>query len=139
VKYYAPSANQRPHFIGVGQDLSLLRQYVPFLLHDGMVFSAMVAMASMGANIAATGNRERSSESLKYYQLAVSMLRQRLTDESQRSSDAVIATLSNLCGFEVSVAPFDNVYRFGSLTSYPRPCLANLRLSICTLKPSDMS
>lgn len=106
VKYYAPSANQRPHFIGVGQDLSLLRQYVPFLLHDGMVFSAMVAMASMGANIAATGNRERSSESLKYYQLAVSMLRQRLTDESQRSSDAVIATLSNLCGFEAMSGKF---------------------------------
>jgi hypothetical protein len=139
VKYYAPSANQRPHFIGVGQDLSLLRQYIPFILHDGMVFSAMVAMASLGANIAATGDRERSSQSLKYYQLAVSMLRQRLTDESQRSSDAVIATLSNLCGFEVSVVPSNYVYKFGSLTSYPRPCLANLALSICILKESDMS
>jgi hypothetical protein len=139
VKYYAPSANQRPHFIGVGQDLSLLRQYIPFILHDGMVFSAVVAMASLGANIAATGDRERSSQSLKYYQLAVSMLRQRLTDESQRSSDAVIATLSNLCGFEVSVAPSNNVYKFGSLTSYPRPCLANLAPWICILKASDMS
>lgn len=90
--------------MGVGQDLSLLRQYIPFILHDRMVFSAMVAMASLGADIAANGNRERSSETLKYYQLAVSLLRQRLMDESQRSNDAVVVTLSNLCGFEVSLS-----------------------------------
>ncbi|KIW15594.1 hypothetical protein PV08_05642 [Exophiala spinifera] len=66
-------------------------------------------MASLGADIAANGTRERSSETLKYYQLAVSMLRQRLTDESQRSSDAVVATLSNLCGFEAMSGRFDAV------------------------------
>ncbi|KAK5457251.1 hypothetical protein LTS15_005032 [Exophiala xenobiotica] len=121
VKYYAPSANQRPHFIGVGQDLSLLRQYIPFILHDEMVFSAMVAMASLGANIAATGDRERSSQSLKYYQLAVSMLRQRLTDESQRSSDAVIATLSNLCGFETLI-PADGNFTYPKHPFDPELC-----------------
>ncbi|KAK5266171.1 hypothetical protein LTR99_008170 [Exophiala xenobiotica] len=121
VKYYAPSANQRPHFIGVGQDLSLLRQYIPFILHDGMVFSAVVAMASLGANIAATGDRERSSQSLKYYQLAVSMLRQRLTDESQRSSDAVIATLSNLCGFETLI-PADGKFTYPKHPFDPELC-----------------
>lgn len=101
MKHYSPSAIQRPHFIGVGQDLSLLRDYIPFILHDRMVFCALVAMSSMSANIAATGDRQRSPDTLRFYHLAVSLLRQRLAEESQRSTDAVIITLSNLCGFEV--------------------------------------
>jgi hypothetical protein len=32
---------------------------------------------------------------------AVSQLRERLATESERSKDAVVVTLSNLCGFEV--------------------------------------
>jgi len=102
VRDYAPTATQRPHFTGVGPDVSLLRKYIPFVLHDRMVLCAVVAMSSLGANIAATGCRERSSETLRFYHLAVSMLRKRLQDESERASDAVVVTLSHLCGFEVS-------------------------------------
>lgn len=69
---------------------------------DRMVFSALVAMASLSANIASTGSREAPPESLRFYQSAVSQLRERLSSESGRSSDAVIVTLSNLSGFEVS-------------------------------------
>ncbi|KAK7895068.1 hypothetical protein LTR67_005807 [Exophiala xenobiotica] len=78
-------------------------------------------MSSLGANIAATGDRERSSHSLKYYQLAVSMLRQRLTDESQRSSDAVIATLSNLCGFETLI-PAEGKFTYPKHPFHPELC-----------------
>jgi hypothetical protein len=102
VQSYAPTATQRPHFLGVGQDLSLLRDYIPFILHDRMAFCAIVGMSSLGANIAATGNRERLPEVLNYYQEAVNLLRQRLADDSQRSGDAVIITLSCLCAVEVS-------------------------------------
>ncbi|EXJ72649.1 uncharacterized protein A1O5_03795 [Cladophialophora psammophila CBS 110553] len=65
-----------------------------------MTFSALVAMSSFSANIAATGSRDAPSESLRFYQSAVSLLRERLTNESQRSSDAIIVTLANLCAFE---------------------------------------
>ncbi|KAK4945388.1 hypothetical protein LTR10_015283 [Elasticomyces elasticus] len=66
-------------------------------------------MSSLAANVAATGTRQRSPESLKYYQSAVSMLRQRLADDAQRSGDAVIITLSNLCGFEAMSGNYDAV------------------------------
>ena len=68
-----------------------------------MVFSALVAMASFAAQIASTGDREAPPESIRFYQSAVSQVRQRLSSESDRSSDAVIVTLSNLSGFEVRV------------------------------------
>lgn len=61
-------------------------------------------MSSMAANIAASGNRERTPETLKFYHFAVSLLRQRLVAEGDQPSDAVIITLSSLCGFEVSDA-----------------------------------
>jgi hypothetical protein len=102
VKYYSPAATQRPHYVGVGQDLVLLKNYIPFLLHDRMVFSAVVAMASLAANIAATGSRVRSPQTLSFYHAAMNMLRQRLATEGQECSDAVIITLSNLCGLEAS-------------------------------------
>ncbi|KIV80192.1 hypothetical protein PV11_07711 [Exophiala sideris] len=69
----------------------------------------MLAMSSLAANVAATGTRQRSPESLRYYQSAVSMLRQRLADDAQRSGDAVIITLSNLCGFEAMSGNYDAV------------------------------
>lgn len=102
MKYYSPAATQRPHYLGIGQDLALLKDYIPYILSDKMIFCAMIAMASTAANIAASGNRERTPETLKFYQLALSMLRQRLATEGQQSSDAVIITLSSLCGFEVN-------------------------------------
>lgn len=67
-----------------------------------MIFSALVAMASFSANIASTGSREVPPESFRFYQSAVSQMRERLSSEADRSSDAVIITLSNLSGFEVS-------------------------------------
>lgn len=103
-----------------------------------MVFSAMLAMSSLGANIAARGTRERSPESLKYYQIAVSLLRQRLADDVERSSDAVIITLSNLCGFEVippSLLKSDHQLT-GSDVSI-RQCRATMMPSICILWASD--
>ncbi|OAL33693.1 hypothetical protein AYO20_07031 [Fonsecaea nubica] len=109
VKQYSPTAVQRPHFVGVGPDLFLLRDYIPFVMNDRMVFSALVAMSSFSANIAATGSREAPSESLRFYQSAVSLLRERLTNESQRASDAVIVTLANLCAFEAFSGNYDAV------------------------------
>jgi hypothetical protein len=102
VKCYSPVATQRPHYFGVGQDLTLLKGYIPYVLSDKMIFCAMVAMSSLAANIAASGNRERTPETLKFYHFAVSLLRQRLLAEGDQPSDAVIITLSSLCGFEVS-------------------------------------
>jgi hypothetical protein len=67
-----------------------------------MVFSALVSMASFSAHIASTGNREPPPESIRFYQSAVTQLRERLSSESERSSDGVIATLSYLAGYEVS-------------------------------------
>ena len=69
-------------------------------MNDRMAFSALVAMASFSAAIA-TGSREAPSESFKFYQSAVSQLRERLSNESEPPGDAVMITLSNLCGFEV--------------------------------------
>ncbi|KAI1623559.1 hypothetical protein EDD37DRAFT_650655 [Exophiala viscosa] len=66
-------------------------------------------MSSLAVNVAATGTRQRPPESLKYYQSTVSMLRQRLANDVQRSSDAVIITLSNLCGFEAMSGNYDAV------------------------------
>jgi hypothetical protein len=102
VKYYSPAATQRPHYLGVGHDLTLLKDYIPYILNDKMSFCAMVVMASTAANIASSGNRERSPEILKFYQIALSLLRQRLVTEKDRPSDAIVITLSSLCGFEVS-------------------------------------
>lgn len=107
VKYYSPNATQRPYYFGIGQDLSLLKDYIPYVLSDKMIFCAMIAMSSTAANIAASGNRERSPETLKYYQFALSLLRQRLATEGEHPSDAVIITLSSLCGFEVSHPSYD--------------------------------
>jgi hypothetical protein len=101
VKQYSPTAVQRPHFVGVGQDLALLRNYIPFVMNDRMVFSALAAVASFSANITSTGSREAPPESFRLYQSAVSQLRERLSRESERASDAVVVTLSNLSGFEV--------------------------------------
>ncbi|EXJ64078.1 hypothetical protein A1O7_00414 [Cladophialophora yegresii CBS 114405] len=109
VKQYSPTAVQRPHFVGVGQDLALLRSYIPFILHDRMVFSALAAVASFSANITSTGSRDAPPESFRLYQSAVSQLRERLSRESERSSDAVIVTLSNLSGFEALSGNYDAV------------------------------
>jgi len=116
VKYYSPNATQRPYYLGVGQDLSLLKDYIPYVLSDKMIFCAMIAMSSTAANIATSGNRERSPETLKYYQFALSQLRERLATERERPSDAVIITLSSLCGFEVSY-PFNDLC--GDSAQYP--------------------
>ncbi|KIX93422.1 uncharacterized protein Z520_10841 [Fonsecaea multimorphosa CBS 102226] len=109
VKQYSPTTVQRPHFVGVGPDLTLLRDYIPFIMNDRMTFSALVASASFGANIAATGSREAPSESLRFYQTAVSLVRERLTNESQQASDAIIITLANLCAFEAFSGNYDAV------------------------------
>ncbi|KIW73548.1 hypothetical protein PV04_01655 [Phialophora macrospora] len=109
VKEYSPTAVQRPHFVGVGQDLALLRNYIPFIMNDSMVFSALVAMASFSASITSTGSREAPPESFRLYQSAVSQLRERLAREAERASDAVIVTLSNLSGFEALSGNYDAV------------------------------
>ncbi|OAP58440.1 hypothetical protein AYL99_07530 [Fonsecaea erecta] len=109
VKQYSPTTVQRPHFVGVGPDLTLLRDYIPFIMNDRMTFSAVVAMASFGANIAATGSREAPSESLRFYQSAVSLVRGRLANESQQASDALIVTLANLCAFEALSGNYEAV------------------------------
>ncbi|KIW24570.1 uncharacterized protein PV07_10278 [Cladophialophora immunda] len=109
VKQYSPTTIQRPHFVGAGPDLTLLRDYIPFVMNDRMTFSALVAMASFSANIAATGSREAPSESLRFYQAAVSLLRDRLTNESQRASDAIVVTLASLCAFEAFTGNYDAV------------------------------
>ncbi|KAK5056571.1 hypothetical protein LTR84_012103 [Exophiala bonariae] len=98
LKYYSPVATQRPHHYGVGQDSKLLKDYIPYILSDKMIFCAMVAMSSTAINIAATGDRARTPETLGFYQYAVSLLRQRLAAEGNQPSDAVIVTLSSLCG-----------------------------------------
>jgi len=99
----------------------------------------MMTMSSLAANVAATGSRQRPPESLKYYQSAVSMLRHRLADDVQRSSDAVIITLSNLCGFEVSLCHPSSDYVDNLLMGgvHIRPCQETTMLLICTPKVSD--
>ena len=62
-----PETGQRPPSVGTGQDLALLRDYIPFVMKDRMVFPAPVAMASFSANIASTGCREAPQGSVRFY------------------------------------------------------------------------
>ncbi|KIX99968.1 uncharacterized protein Z520_04606 [Fonsecaea multimorphosa CBS 102226] len=107
---YAPTTFRRLELEGVGEDLSLLRHYIPLILSNHVSFAGMLANAMLQFDLMDRPHHGPSPQAKGIYDVTIRLFRQYLQSTTDKVSDLVICTMLFLATFDNLTLNYDSAW-----------------------------